>query len=69
MSIILGKINARWTKTENGEVYIPSCTIVECDCGEILQCQGFTTTCDCGAEYNWNGTRLAPRSQWIEDLD
>jgi len=21
----------------------------------------------CGADYNWNGTRLAPREQWGEE--
>lgn len=29
--------------------------------------QGFTNTCDCGADYNGSGQRLAPRSQWGEE--
>lgn len=39
-------------------------TVVECDCGRHLSCYGFTTTCECGRDYNWNGSQLAPRSQW-----
>ena len=27
----------------------------------------FTSSCDCGTDYNWNGTLLAPRSQWGEE--
>lgn len=39
-------------------------------CGRTLYCQGFTTTCpECGADYNWNGTRLAPRHQWGKETD
>ena len=35
-------------------------TIIEC-CGEELHCFGLTNTCPiCGADYNWNGSRLAP---------
>jgi len=37
-------------------------------CGKELFCDGFTNTCPhCGADYNWNGTRLAPRSCWGEE--
>ena len=28
---------------------------------------GFTNTCDCGADYNMSGQLLAPRSQWGEE--
>lgn len=38
--------------------------IVRCDCGELVYLCGFTNTCDCGADYNLQGDRLAPRSQW-----
>lgn len=39
-----------------------------CDvCGEVVALRGFTNTCDCGADYNMSGQRLAPRSQWGED--
>jgi hypothetical protein len=41
--------------------------VVHC-CGEPLECSGFTNTCPtCGADYNWTGQRLAPRSQWGEE--
>lgn len=37
-------------------------------CGQDLECPGFTNTCPiCGADYNWAGQRLAPRSQWGEE--
>jgi hypothetical protein len=40
---------------------------VKC-CGEWLVCMGFTNTCEtCGADYNWSGQQLAPRSQWGEE--
>lgn len=38
-----------------------------CACGRKVYCDGFTNTCDCGRDYNWNGTLLAPRSQWGEE--
>lgn len=38
-----------------------------CHCGRIVECRGFTNTCDCGADYNHAGQRLAPRSQWGEE--
>jgi hypothetical protein len=41
--------------------------LVKCDCGEEVVCQGFTSTCKCGADYNWSGQRLASRSQWGEE--
>ena len=41
--------------------------VIQC-CGQDLECDGFTNTCPaCGADYNWNGQRLAPRSQWGEE--
>ena len=39
----------------------------KCDCGEELTCTEFTNTCECGADYNWNGSRLANREQWGEE--
>ena len=45
----------------------PSYTLVECDCGEKVMCEGFTSTCICGADYNSSGQRLAPREQWGEE--
>lgn len=41
--------------------------IWKCDCGEELTCERFTNTCECGADYNWNGTLLASREQWGEE--
>lgn len=46
---------------------IPGYTVVKCDCGRKLNCSGFTSTCECGADYNWNGEQLAPRWQWGEE--
>lgn len=40
---------------------------VKCACGRTVYCSGFTTTCECGADYNWEGVKLAPRSQWGEE--
>jgi hypothetical protein len=40
----------------------------ECEvCGRDVELRGFTNTCDCGADYNMSGQRLAPRSQWGEE--
>ncbi len=37
-------------------------------CGAIVELGHFTCTCPgCGADYNWGGQRLAPRSQWGEE--
>lgn len=42
--------------------------LIKCgSCGRELECSGFTNTCECGADYNWAGQRLAPRSQWGEE--
>lgn len=36
-------------------------------CGRKVCLDGFTNTCQCGADYNMSGQRLAPRSQWGEE--
>lgn len=41
--------------------------IVTCSCGREVACSGFTNTCECGADYNYAGMRLAHRSQWGEE--
>lgn len=41
--------------------------VIRCGCGRRVECEGFTTTCPCGADYNWAGQRLAPREQWGEE--
>lgn len=38
-----------------------------CDCCRAVHLSGFTNTCDCGADYNMSGSRLAPREQWGEE--
>jgi len=41
--------------------------VVKCHCGAEVVCEGFTNTCDCGADYNFAGQLLASRSQWGEE--
>ena len=42
--------------------------IIKCEaCGALIDCQGFTTTCQCGIDYNWAGQRLASREEWGEE--
>jgi hypothetical protein len=42
--------------------------VIRCECGDEVLCEDFTNTCDrCGADYNFNGSLLAPRSQWGEE--
>lgn len=41
--------------------------IGRCDCGSEVALSGFTNTCECGADYNMSGSRLAPREQWGEE--
>jgi len=36
-------------------------------CARHVTLSGFTNTCECGADYNMAGQRLAPRSQWGEE--
>lgn len=37
------------------------------DCGRVVELRGFTNTCECGADYNMSGQKLAPREQWGEE--
>lgn len=37
------------------------------DCGREVVLDSFTCTCECGADYNSCGQRLAPREQWGEE--
>lgn len=42
--------------------------VVECDaCCRHLELWADPATCECGAEYNLAGQRLAPREQWGEE--
>jgi hypothetical protein len=51
-------------KKNEWEEYQKGYVVVKCDCGRKVECHHFTNTCECGADYNWNGELLAPRSQW-----
>jgi hypothetical protein len=40
----------------------------ECDaCRRHVTLDGFTNTCECGADYSMSGQRLASREQWGEE--
>ena len=42
--------------------------IGRCYCGAEVGLGDYTNTCDsCGADYDWNGTRLSPREHWGEE--
>jgi len=48
--------------------YEHTAAVGECDrCGRHVHLHGFTNTCECGADYNMSGQRLADRSQWGEE--
>jgi hypothetical protein len=47
--------------------YETEAPVIRCGCGREVVCSGFTNTCDCGADYNFSGQHLAPRSQWGEE--
>lgn len=62
----MGKIIKKATYSETtGRRTDPA--ILKCDCGEEVMLWGFTNTCNCGADYNQSGQRLAPREQWGEE--
>ena len=50
---------------EAGALLVPA--VWRCDCGAELEIPNFTNTCECGADYNSSGQRLAPREQWGEE--
>jgi len=41
--------------------------ILHCSCGRDVALYGATNMCRCGADYNWTGQRLVPRSLWGEE--
>jgi hypothetical protein len=55
------------TKDGEGCGRIVTPALWKCDCGEELELPDFTNTCECGADYNSAGQRLAPREQWGEE--
>lgn len=65
MSKVIGKDKA-WRERGYGVVEFQA-PVVLCDCGREVLCDRFTNTCDCGADYNFAGQRLADRSQWGEE--
>jgi hypothetical protein len=69
-----GRLAVHWsgesnvcTKEGGGCGRIKEPALWKCDCGEELELFGFTTTCECGADYNSGGQRLGPREQWGEE--
>lgn len=48
-------------------IYENPISYIKCDCGLTVYLHGFTNTCECGADYNLSGQRLASRSQWGEE--
>jgi hypothetical protein len=53
-----------WTRNDGCQV---TRTEVRCACGRWVLCAGSTNTCECGADYNMGGQRLASRAQWGEE--
>jgi len=49
---------SRWTEPAVGKCEV---------CGAEVILERFTCTCECGADYNSSGQRLAPRCQWGEE--
>jgi len=55
------------TKRRHADYYkSPAEGRCEC-CNRIVALPNFTNTCECGAEYNSSGQRLASREQWGEE--
>jgi hypothetical protein len=47
---------------------IPGYLIIRCDCKREVVCDHhFTNSCECGADYDSSGNRLAPREFWGEE--
>ena len=61
-----GKLIDRGIQTYHGRYTTPAIGLCEV-CGRRVELDGFTCTCECGADYNSSGQRLAPRSQWGEE--
>jgi len=41
--------------------------VIRCACRRPVTLEGFTNTCECGADYNMSGQRLAARECWGEE--
>jgi len=56
----LGVLETKWTRRHRA--------IIECPyCEEHVVLRNSTNACNCGADYNMSGQRLAPRSEWGEE--
>lgn len=47
----------------------PPIPVVECACGEEVECVADVNQCPCGALYNAWGQGLRPESEWREDYE
>jgi len=52
-------------RTYTNSYRIPA--VGRCQCGRLVDLYGFTNTCDCGRDYNMDGSLLAPREQWGDE--
>lgn len=69
-AIIQGNMDSFTLELERCErgVFLP--TIIRCDCGSQVFCEGHTSTCyECGLDYDGNGRVLAPRHMWGEETN
>lgn len=67
-----GCLTGRFDVTDEGIVEYSNtyrqCAVGECEvCKQEVYLEGFTNACQCGADYNSSGQRLASRSQWGAD--
>jgi hypothetical protein len=56
---------ATWVEQDGRRQKVPA--IGRCQCGRKVVLANFTNPCDCGRDYNWNGSLLAPRHHWGEE--
>jgi hypothetical protein len=63
-----GELPVRFKGIESFTVSYTQPTVGLCDCGQKVELDGFTNTCEgCGTDYNWAGQQLAPRQFWGEE--
>jgi hypothetical protein len=67
-SCLCGEFKLEEPYVQKHESFYTEPCIGKCDaCDEQVYLTHFTNTCDCGADYNMSGQRLAPREQWGEE--
>ena len=54
-------------RVEQREFKVVTPRIGRCVCGQEVHLTAFTNTCDCGRDYNMEGSELAPRQFWGEE--